>query len=321
MLNAYADRAKRRVAVYWLIMFVSSLWAISSHAEEGSSSEQSPPLPLHTVEGYGGVAFTGSAYLVNPAREGNLFGKPAVGGGLVVSEYGQYFAFQTLTLTLSDRLELGYGFNQLGLDSLSDDIRAATGVDIEETVYMHNLNARLALVKENAFNTSWIPEITIGAHGKFNTTVNDIDDQLGGVLTSAGITDQNGVDYTLYASKLVKVLPRPLLINAGVRSTKAAHIGLLGFTDERRTRLEGNVVMFATDRLLLGAEYRQKPDEYTPVPGPSGDLVGPEDDWWSLVFAYQITNNFTVSGAYSDFGEVLNEPENGAFGLKMKYEF
>jgi len=224
-------------------------------------------------------------------------------------------------MTLGDRLELGYGYNRLGLESLNDDIQDATGVDIEDSVEMHNLNARLALLKENAFGQGWTPAITAGVHGKLNTTINDIDDRLGGTLESSGIEDENGADYTLYATKLLKFLPRPLLVNAGVRSTKAAHNGLLGFTDERRTLFEGNLVLFATDRLMFGAEYRQKPDEYTPVPGPSGDLVGPEDDWMSLVAAYVVNNNLTVSGGAFYFGEVLNEPENVSLGVKTKYEF
>ncbi len=65
----------------------------------------------------------------------------------------------------------------------------------------------------------WLPALTVGAHYKSNATVDDIDDELGGALTDIGIEDSEGVDFTLYASKMITALPRPVLINAGVRAT------------------------------------------------------------------------------------------------------
>jgi len=77
------------------------------------------------------------------------------------------------------------------------------------------------------------------------------------------------------------------------------------------------LVVFVTDRLALGAEYRQKPDSYNQIPG----LLGGEDDWWSLVFGYVANNHLTVSGGYFNLGQVLNTKENTALALKVKYEF
>jgi len=70
---------KKRIAVY-CVLFFFVLMAGAHAAENG------PPLPLHTVEGYGGVAITGSAYLVNPAGENSYVGKPSIGGGMVMTE-------------------------------------------------------------------------------------------------------------------------------------------------------------------------------------------------------------------------------------------
>jgi hypothetical protein len=73
--------------------------------------------------------------------------------------------FATLTETLFDRLELGFGFNQLDLHDLPKGIMAATTVDIEdELVHMYNFNARLALFKEGEFGQSWLPALTLGYH-------------------------------------------------------------------------------------------------------------------------------------------------------------
>src|ERR1039458_9423867 len=39
-------------------------------------AEKPAPLPLHQIEGNGGIFSTLSAYIVNPARDGELVGRP-----------------------------------------------------------------------------------------------------------------------------------------------------------------------------------------------------------------------------------------------------
>jgi len=300
----------RLIVVFLIVFFMSQnlLWA----------KDTRPPLPLHGVEGYGGIAITYSAYLTNTALDGNIFGKPSLGAGFLVTEKGRYMGFASITETIGDRLELGYGINALSLNDLPDAVFGGTGMEIgDDTVFLHNLNARLALIKENDFGLSWMPALTFGTHYKYNDTVNRIDSDLNGTLNAIGIEDNSGIDYTLYATKMLNFLPRPLLINFGLRSSEAAQIGLLGFTDDRKLLVEGNVVLFLTDRLAMGAEYRQKPDNYQSING----LVAQEDDWWSLVAAYVVNDNLTVSGGYFNLGDVLDETRSNAFAVKMKWEF
>ncbi len=283
-----------------------------------STAKAGPPLPLHGIEGYGGIAITYTAYLTNPAPEDRIIGRPSIGTGAVFTTGGDYLIVNTFTETLWNRLELGYGFGALYLSGLKSDIQSATGIRIrDDTVYLHNFNVRLALIREGEFNKSWMPAITFGIHYKYNDTINKINNDLFGTLRNIGIKDNDGIDYTLYASKMLKFLPRPVLINMGLRSTKAAHMGYLGFTDDRRIRFEGNVVIFVTNKLALGAEYRQKISTYKEIPG----LVGSESDWWSFVFAYIFNDHLTVSGGYFSLGQILNHGEDDAFGLKIKWEF
>jgi hypothetical protein len=282
------------------------------------AKESSPPLPLHGIEGYGGIASTYSAYLTNPAEEGDFFGLPSVGGGVIGTTEGRFMGFTTFSETLGNRLELGYGLNVLSLNELPDLVATGTGMNMDDdVVLLHNFNARLALLHEGDFKQSWIPAVTIGAHYKYNDTVNDIDKDLNGTLSSIGIEDNDGIDYTLYASKMFTFLPRPLLVNVGVRNSDAAHIGLLGFTGEREFLFEGNAVLFVTDSLALGAEYRQKPNGYDSIDG----LIAAEDDWWSVVAAYVINDSLTVSGGYFNLGDVLDEKDTDAFAVKLKWEF
>lgn len=297
-------------------LLMSSFLMLSGNA---FAEDTRPPLPLHGIEGYGGIASTYSAYLTNTATEGNILGLPSIGAGVLGTTEGRFMGFTGVTETIGDRLELGYGLDVLTLNDLPDLVAAGTGMNMtDDEVYMHNLNARLALIKEGDFNQPWMPAVTIGAHYKYNDTIKSIDTDLNGTLTAIGIEDNDGIDYTLYVSKMIGFLPRPLLLNFGVRNSEAAHIGLLGFTGEREFLLEGNAVLFVTDRFAVGAEYRQKPDNnYAAIDG----LIASEDDWWSVVAAYVVNNSLTVSGGYFNLGDVLDEENSNAFALKLKWEF
>jgi len=277
-----------------------------------------PPLPLHQIEGNGGIFSTLSAYLVNPPRNGEALGRPSVGFSFVDIGHGRNLEAFTLTETPWKRLELGYGYERLALGDLPQAVEQATKIRIrDDEAHLHNFNARLQVLKEGEFDQKWTPALTLGAHYKYNETVNRINDDLGGALKGIGIKDNQGVDFTLYASKMITFLPRPVLLEVGGRATKAAHLGLLGFTDEYNFFFEGNLVVFVTDSLALAAEYRQKPNEYQPI----GNLIKPEDDWWTIDAAYVVNNHFTVAAGYGHFGNVLNHEANGAWGLTVKYEF
>ncbi len=285
-------------------------------AVTGFAGNEPPPLPLHGVEGTGGVFSTHCAYLVNPAPEGKVLGKPSIGACYVNIGQGRHLNAITVTETLWDRVELGYAWNYLDVGDLKE---AVSGVGtIDRCVDLHNFNLRVNTVKEGGFNMSWMPAVTLGIHYKDNHTIDGMDDDLGGVLSNAvKVKDDSGFDYTMYMTKMVKALPVPLIINFGLRSSEAAHLGLLGFTDDRELLIEGNIIAFLSGRLAVAAEYRQKPNEYDELPG----LIEEEEDWWTLCACYVASNNMTISGGYGHFGDVLNHQANKAFGLKVKWEF
>lgn len=287
--------------------------AIAQEAEQSA-----PPLPLHSVEGTGGHFATHSAYLVNPASPGKVLGLPSIGGKHVHLGNGRHLEDLTVTETLWDRLELGYGWNHFDMGDLPQDIERATGIQIgDHSVDLHHFNARVSLWKDGDFDQAWLPALTVGTHYKYNETIEDVDDDLMGTLTGIGIEDNDGFDFTLSASKMITALPRPMILSATLRSTEAAHIGLLGFTGDRELVVEGAVCVLATNRLFFAAEYRQKPNEYAAVPG----LVGSEDDWWTICAGYIVNDHLTVAGGYAHFGEVLNHDANSSWGVALKYEF
>ena len=286
--------------------------------EKAQPAEKPAPLPLHQIEGNGGIFSTLSAYIVNPPRNGEPVGRPSVGFTYV--NLGHEVNLEALTVTESPwkRLELGYGWDRLGLGDLPQAIQNATTVKISrEEVQLHNFNARLQLLTEGEFNEKWIPALTLGVHYKYNDGIHEIDKNLGGALSLAGLKHHDGTDFTLYASKLFTQLPRPVLIEAGGRATEGVWNGLGGFTSSYNFLFEGNVVVFVTGNLALAAEYRQQPNDYKPI----GNLVKAEGDWWTIDAAYVVNNHFTLAAGYGHFGNVLNHEADGVWGVTTKWEF
>jgi hypothetical protein len=296
--------------------------APSANAGASAKSEKPPPLPLHQIEGNGGIFSTLSAYIVNPPRNGEPIGRPAVGFAFVDLGHGQDLEALTLTEAPLSRLELGYGYNNFNLGNLPLDVYQKTGgaLNLSETsVELHNFNARLQILKEGEFDQKWIPALTFGVHYKYNDTYNDIDSksQLNGTLNAIGVSQNEGVDFTLYASKLFTQLPHPVLVELGGRATEGVWNGLLGFTDSYNFLFEGNVVVFVTDSFALAAEYKQQPTDYTAIPG----LIGKASDWWTIDAAYVVNRHLTFAVGYGHFGTVLNNAANDVWGITTKWEF
>ncbi len=287
-------------------------------AEIEKKSEKGPPLPLHQIEGNGGIFSTLSAYIVNPPREGERVGRPSVGFAYIDLGHGQDLYALTATESPWKRLELGFGYNNLNLGNLPTDVLQATGVKLsDQNVGLYNANARLQLLAENQFEQKWIPALTFGTHFKYNDTYSTINQELGGALHSLGVTEKSDVDFTLYASKLLTFLPRPVLIELGGRATKGVWNGLLGFTPDYQFLFEGNIGVFITDSLILAAEYKQQSTDYQPIPG----LIGKASDWWTIDAAYVVNKHFTIAAGYGHFGTVLNHEATGTWGITTKYEF
>jgi len=278
-----------------------------------------PPLPPASIEGPGGIFITPVAYLINSAPDGKPFGLPTIGTIYTSLREKDFFA-ATFAETLFGRIELSYAFNNLQLGDLRRDVKRATGLDMDcNHVQLHHFNLRANLIPENAFGQNWLPAITAGAHYKYNSRVDSINHRLGGVLKSIGVKDNDGMDYTLFATKMIDnlLLPRPLLLTAGVRWSKACHMGLLGFSEHYEVLGEFSVAQFLTDNIILSGEFRMKPDELDEL----ADLIEEEDDWWAVALTYIINTRMTMSVGWLYAGQVLNEHVNNGLACRLMFEF
>lgn len=62
-----------------------------------AQAEKPAPLPLHQIEGNGGIFATLSAYIVNPPRNGEVVGRPSVGFTYVNVGHGRNLEALTVT--------------------------------------------------------------------------------------------------------------------------------------------------------------------------------------------------------------------------------
>ncbi|MHC4475821.1 MAG: DUF3034 family protein [Planctomycetota bacterium] len=280
-----------------------------------------PPLPLHTIEGNSGVFVTGTAYLANPPEDGKVLGKPSVSTSAVFAREKNLQSF-AITENIYGKFELGCAYERFGLGDWPDDVKDAAGASVSQHLGLYNLNFRTMVIEEGSFDCSWMPALTVGAHLKWNEGQTKLDDDLGGLLDTLGSDHSRGMEFTAVASKTVKdLLPRPVILSAGLRNGDAIHTGLFGFAGERKTTLEGSVIAFLTDRLAFAAEYRQKSDLLDQFSAGGKHLVKAENDWWTLCLAYVINNDMTISGGYANLGNLANHRESDVWGIQLKYEF
>lgn len=149
----------------------------------------------------------------------------------------------------------------------------------------------------------WWPQIALGAQWKHNQ---DFD----GVPRALGAKHATGIDAYLSATKIYLSGPvgRTWLVNATLRRTKANQLGILGFGGDRgdyRFVGEGNVVAFVTDRVALGAEYRQQPNNLSAYR---------ESAFSEAVVSWVPSKHWSVTGAYANLGTVANfANQHGAY--------
>ena len=289
------------------------------------ADDKGPPLPFHTIEGYGGGAITPFAYLVNPGKEECLWGKPA--GALTFINAGQKdLAAITVSETLFGRVELSYGGDRLGLGTLPADIKNAGGPMLDESaVWLHNFNIRALLVKENDCLFGFkAPAITAGIHFKYNSGIEHIDQELGGALQNIGYRRSSGEDFTLTMTKTFPelLLCRPVIASAGLRLSEGANLGFLGFGDTYHATFEGNVAWLPFDKVMVAYEFRQKTSPYGTIPnGTGGYLIGGEDNWHAFDLALIPNKHSTIVAGWGIFGNLANTRADNSWFLQYKYEF
>jgi len=202
-----------------------------------------------------------------------------------------------------NRVEVSLADQRLSHQPLSE----ALGVEpssIRQTV----VGAKVRLTGDLIY-TPW-PQISAGVQYKKNHDFF--------VPSAAGAEDDSGTDVYVSASKLFlgAVAGRNLLLNATLRSTKANQIGLVGFggdlNNSAELMTEVSAGVFLNRHWLVGAEYRQKPDNLSFID---------EDDWYTAFVGWFPDKRWALVGAYVDLGEIATFPDQTGWYLSLQGSF
>lgn len=204
---------------------------------------------------------------------------------------------------LWDRVELSVARQEFDTGSTGALLGLGNGFTFTQDV----VGVKVKVIGDAVYGQdSWMPQVAVGIQHKSN-------DQ-GAVITAVGGRDDEGTDVYIAATRLF--LSESLLVNGTVRWTRANQTGLLGFGGDRNNDLEpqfeGSVGYLLTRNLLVGAEYRTKPDNLG---------FAAEDDAFDVYAAYAFNKTVSVTAAYVDLGSIATFGDQRGLYLSLQVGF
>lgn len=198
-----------------------------------------------------------------------------------------------------DRVEVSYTHQSFDTRAAG----AALGLGRGYTFGQHAIGAKVKLFGDAVWDQDrWLPQVAIGVQHK-RADGGRIGKPL---LAALGARHASGTDVYVAATKVL--LAHSAVVSGTVRWTEANQLGLLGFGGDkggRSAQFEGSAARLLTRRLVVGAEYRTKPDTLR---------FAQEDDSYDLFAAWAVTRTLTLTAAYADLGDIATvRNQRGAF--------
>lgn len=207
-----------------------------------------------------------------------------------------------LNVGMFDRVELSYARQTFDLGT------TVPGESIRQDVF----GVKVKVFGDAVFaQDSWWPQVSVGAQYKDN-------EDFTFVPTLLGARDGSDVDYYVAATKiwLSGIAGRTTLVNGTVRATRANQLGILGFGGDRKNgyslQPELGTAVFVTDHVVLGAEYRMKPDNLS---------VFEEDDCWDAFVAFIPFKNVSLTLAHADLGNIADKAKQRGWYASLQASF
>lgn len=253
-------------------MAVVGLFAVVGAVQAG--------VPLNNLEGAGGVAFNPLAYPSgqnkDPKQTGQeILSKPQFGSWYVnLSDVDVDWTALGVSETFFGRVELSYGY----------EVVAPKGANIKK----NDIGAKALLVPENAGGSPFVPAVAVGT--LYKTTDN----------VAAG-SDDGAFDFYGVATKLITQTPAPVLLSAGVLSTKEQVTGVFGYNKDSDVTFFGNVDVIPLSFLAVGLEYKE---------GARYDSFK-NANYWDAHAAYFASPNLTLVAAYVNAGDYKSKTTTG----------
>lgn len=206
------------------------------------------------------------------------------------------------SIGLYDRVELSLGRQRLGLGS------TVPGHSIEQDI----AGLKVRVVGDAVFDQDrWWPQVAVGVQYKHNRDFALVPRDLG--ARRASDTDAYVAATKLF---LAGFLGRNVLVDGTLRATRANQLGLLGFggdlADRYRVVFEGSAALFVTDRIGIGYEYRQKPNNLSAFR---------EDAFQDVFVAWLPNKSVAFTAAYARLGTIADKKDQRGLYLSGQVGF
>lgn len=245
------------------------------------------------IEGAAGGGITPWAVLAGYGERGewggDVFATRVETGDYRLDVAGVAFAFD-------NRLELSFARQRFDLGNLARDLSLP-----ENSLSQDIFGIKLRLFGDLLYDR--LPQVSLGAQHKRQK------DFL--IPSLIGAQRDEDTEAYLTASRLTLggAFGYNLLLNGGVRYSRANELGLLGFGGDRRDSRsllkEGSAAVLFNPNWVLGVEYREKPDNLS--------FAG-ESDWADLFLGYFPNKRLAVVLAYARLGEIATlDNQDGAY--------
>jgi len=216
----------------------------------------------------------------------------------------QHFALTSCgaALGIDNRVELAYAHQTFNLDDV------APGKTIGQNIF----SAKVRLWGDAVIDQDrWWPQLAAGLQYKKN-------EDFAFIPHLIGARSASGMDFYLSATKvfLAGPLSRTWLADVTVRATRANQFGILGFGGDRSNSYsyvpEASLGVFLTDSLVLGGEYRQKPNNLSAFR---------EQSAYDAFLAWFPFKYISLTTAYVDLGNIATHPGQHAWYVALQGSF
>ncbi|WP_323813336.1 DUF3034 family protein [Cellvibrio sp. NN19] len=291
------------IHILTLLIFFQALFVFAADQSSSSLINRSRLLATggaSTIEGTAGGGIVPMAVIAG-------YGAQEEQGGVVFGSYVDTSDYQLEVIGGSwawrNRLELSIAQQKLTHDSLTAALSLPT-----DSISQRIFSAKVRVTGDLIYTA--MPQISLGVQYKENL------DFL--VPRAVGAKDDSGTDVNLTATKLILggAFGRNLLLNTNLRYTNANQTGLVGFggdkNDDKELLSEVSAGVLLNRFWLVGAEYRQKPDNLSFVK---------EDDWQTAFVGWFPNKSIALVAAYVDLGEVATFKNQTGWYLSLQGSF
>ena len=201
-----------------------------------------------------------------------------------------------------DRLELSVARQDFDTGKTGAALGLGRGFTFNQDVW----GAKLRVIGDAVYDQDTaLPQVAVGVQYRHSRDP---------VVRAVGARHRSDADFYVAATKVL--LAQSLVLNVTARLTRANQFGLLGYggdrSDARTLQGEASAGYLVSRRLLLGGEYRSKPDKLG---------FAKERDAFDLFAAYAVNSHLSLTAAYVDLGPVATFAKQRGLYLSAQAAF